>query len=76
MTSNEITMTIDQLRQLLVAQKNATAEYITRNLSVYSFFNELSSKIDIDKAKTELKSQCYRSDFPDDFNVLSKYIKT
>lgn len=71
---NKITLTLNELEELLVAQKNKTADYITRNLSVYSWFYGLKN-LDIDKIKKELESECYRSPFPKDFEVLKKYLK-
>ena len=66
-------MTIQELTSLLEQQKRSTAEYITGNLSVYSFFPELSG--DLTKIKEEIKAQCMKSKYAPDFEVLKKYIK-
>jgi NADPH-dependent 7-cyano-7-deazaguanine reductase QueF len=68
-----IQLTISQLEDLLDQQKVATAEYITRNLTVYKWFEGCT--YDIDETKQELKIQCLKSNHPDEFNILKKYIK-
>ena len=70
---SKITITLDQLEQLLVMQKKATAEYITRNLSAYTFFKQ-HPEIDISLTKDELSKEVLKSGFPEDFNVLQKYL--
>lgn len=69
----KIELTINQLNEMLTEQKQVVGEYITRNLSVYMWFAEFSR--DITKAKEELKQQVMKSGYPNDFNVLNKYIK-
>lgn len=71
----KITLTLEQLESLLNQQKYETAKYITRNLSVYSFFGCLDlGNVSIDTTKFELNTQCDNSPFPDDFKVLKKYL--
>lgn len=74
LTENKITLTVKQLEQLLEKQKVVTGEYITRNLSVYHWFDP-DKQLDIQKAKSELMEGCLRSGFPDDFYVLKKYLQ-
>lgn len=69
----KIELTISQLQEMLTEQKQVVGEYITRNLSVYMWFGEFTG--DITKAKEELKQQVMKSGYPNDFNVLNKYIK-
>lgn len=68
-----ITLTMQELEALLRQQKQVTAEYITRNMSVYSWFPEVTG--DLRQMKEEIKSECLKSGFPDDFDVLKKYLK-
>lgn len=68
----KIELTLSELEVLLHEQKEVVGDYITRNLSVYSFFE---SGIDIDSIKREMRNQCRNANFPNDFNVLKKYIK-
>lgn len=71
----KITLTLEQLESLLNQQKHETAKYITRNLSVYSFFGCLDlGNVSIDTTKFELNTQCDNSPFPDEFNILKKYL--
>lgn len=72
--SQEIRMTLLELQDLLNDQKRETAEYITRNLTVYSWFK--FDGMDIDDTKKQLKDQCLKSGYPPDFDVLKKYIKS
>ena len=73
MSENTIRITISELQHLLDEQKRVTGEYMTRNLTTYSWFD--FEKHDIDKTKAELRAEAVKSWFPDDFNVLKKYIK-
>ncbi|RYF78877.1 MAG: hypothetical protein EOO39_00215 [Cytophagaceae bacterium] len=69
----EIQMTLQELETLLHKQKEETAAYITRNLTVYSFFEDLTG--DISAIKDELAKECVKSPYPSDVQVLKKYIK-
>ena len=76
----KIELTIRELETMLEEQKRVVGEYITRNLSTFTFYNENSDQkskkpIDIDLTKTELKKECFKAGFPSDFSVLKKYIK-
>lgn len=66
-------LTIPQLEALLNEQKRVISEQITRNLSVYSFFADLSGNSE--EVRNELRQECLKSDYPNDFNVLKKYLK-
>ena len=81
-TANQkITLTMGQLQTMLIEQKKLTGEYITRNLSTYTWFNQSTDrsvedkKIDIDKAKYELQVECAKSPYHPDFDTLCKYLK-
>ena len=68
----KIELTLSELESLLHEQKEVVGDYITRNLSIYSFFQ---AGINTDLIKQELQKQCRSAKFPNDFNVLKKYIK-
>lgn len=70
----KIEMTVAELENMLLEQKRSTAEYITRNLTVYHWYG-MGNKVDSDKAKEELKTECLKSHFPNDFSVLKKFVK-
>lgn len=70
---SKISITLDQLERLLINQKKVTADYITRNLSTYTFFKQ-HPEIDINLTKDELSKEVLKSGFPEDFNVLQKYL--
>jgi hypothetical protein len=73
-------ITIQQLESMLNEQKRVVGEYITRNLSTYSWYNDLTSgrevkqNIDSDLARTEMKKECNKSPYPEEFNTLKKYL--
>lgn len=71
----KIEMTVSELEDMLLEQKRITAEYITRNLTVYHWYG-MGNSIDLDKAKEELKAECLKSNFPNDFNVIKKFVKS
>lgn len=64
-------ITIEQLKQILDEQKKETAEYITRNLTTYSWYEDVSTENEI--VKTELKRECMKAPYPNDYNILEKY---
>ena len=64
-------ITLEQLQKILDEQKRETAEYITRNLTTYTWYEDVSTDNDIVKA--ELKIECMKSPYPSDYNVLVKY---
>lgn len=76
----KIELTIRELELMLEEQKRVVGEYITRNLSIYTFFNEnrnsttAKTDIDIDLTNTEIKKECFKAGFPNDFSVLKKYL--
>jgi hypothetical protein len=69
----EIKITIKELEDLLIEQKKVVADYITRNLSTYHWSRK-ESELDIDKAKEELRNEVYNAKYPNEFNVLNKYL--
>ena len=71
---SKIEMTVSELENLLLEQKRQTADYITRNLTAYHWCG-MGNKVDLDRAKEELKSECLKSHFPNDFNVLKRFLK-
>lgn len=68
----KIEMEVAELEQLLKQQKQEVAEYITRNLSCYQFYQE---PLDITKAKEQMREQANNAKYPHDFNVLKKYVR-
>ena len=70
----KLTMTLEQLENILREQKRVTADYITRNLTTYTFYNQ-NPGIDNKLAKDELRLEVMKSGYPDDFERLKKYIK-
>lgn len=71
--NNQITLTLEELQDILNAQKAQTAEHITRNLTIYTWFK--FDGMDIDDTKEQLKRQCSQSGYPNDFIILKKYLK-
>lgn len=69
----KITITVEQLEELLDAQKQETARHITKNLSIYEWFKQ-NQTIHIETAKMELQQEALNSDYPSDFKVLKKYL--
>jgi hypothetical protein len=72
MTERKITLTIDQLEQLLIKQKKLTGEYMTSNLSVYSWFQNSETSVDV--SKQEMRDESLKSPYPNDFVIFKKYI--
>jgi hypothetical protein len=72
--SSKLEMSIEDLQEMLQEQKRVTAEYITRNLSVYHWYGK-GNLIDTSKAKEELKAEALKSDFPTEFKVIKRYVK-
>lgn len=70
-----VTMTMEDLESMLWQQKNATADYITRNLSTFKWFNDNTATIDCTSAKEEIVREVNKSPFAKDFQVLQKYHK-
>ena len=70
----EVTLTLEELENLLNEQKRVTAEYITRNLTIYPWFEDLKT-FDIITVKNSIKTECYKSGHPNDISILRKYIK-
>ncbi len=70
----KIEMELSDLQDLLNKQKATTGEYMTRNLTIYSWFEQGRSS-PIDKMKSELKDEAGKSPYPSDMNVLLKYLK-
>jgi len=71
-----LNITMEDLMSLLDEQKETVARYITRNLSCYHWRNlEQGDKVDSDRARSELISEVRSSGYPDDFNILRKYLK-
>jgi len=69
----KLQLTIEELETLLNEQKQVTADYITRNLSFYDFYRN-PGEVDLIKNREQLEEQCLKSGYPNDFNVLKKYI--
>lgn len=68
-----IHLSVVELENLLRKQREATGEYMTRNLSVYSWW-ENGGIPDIDKNKNELQRQALMSPVPEDFKILKRYL--
>jgi len=68
----EIKMTIKDLEDLLTEQKKVVSEYITRNLTVYMWYEDTSK--DITKMKEEIRQEVMKSGLPNDIAVLKKYL--
>ena len=68
----KIELELSELQELLNWQRHSCAEYMTRNLSVYHWYN---SELNLDTAKHELQSEARKAPYPNDFLILSKYIK-
>jgi len=71
--ANQITITIQELKELLDAQKKTTCDYLCRNMSVYHWYN-LPGK-DINKGREELQNEVFGSDYPEEYRILKKYVK-
>lgn len=70
----KIEMSIEDLQSMLDAQRSETAAYITRNLTHYSWWQKGIPE-DINTVKGEMRAQVNKSPYPNDFNVLKKYVK-
>jgi hypothetical protein len=66
----KIELELSELKELLNLQRQSCAQHISRNLSIYSFECRM-----IDKVKVELQEEARKSPYPEDFKVLSKYLK-
>ena len=66
-------ITLEQLKQILDVQKEEVAKYITRNLTTYTWYEDVS--IDTDTVRIELKAECIKAPYPQEYNVLEKYLK-
>lgn len=69
----KIEITIEQLESLLNQQKIEASKYITRNLSVYSFWGH-SDKFDNEAVRKELMNEVVKSPYPEEFRTLKKYL--
>lgn len=69
----EIQMTIEELEKILNDQKEEVAKHITRNLSCYHWWG--ITGVDSEKARKELKTEALKSEYPNDYLVLNKYMK-
>ena len=68
-----IKMSISELENILTEQKKVTAEYITRNLTVFEWFKSLIG-YDSERIKEEIRRECLKSGFANDFKILKKYV--
>lgn len=64
-------ITLEQLKQILDEQKKEVAEYITRNMTVYSWYENIAGSGE--KVRTELKAQCLKAPYSNDYKILEKY---
>ena len=71
-----IRMSVQQLENILHAQKIKVADKLTGNLSVYHWYNIVAGKedFDLDKAKKEISKRCYDASFPESFNTLKDFL--
>lgn len=64
-------ITIEQLKQILDEQKKEVADYIMRNLTIYSWYQKIYPESEI--VKEELKNACIKASYPNDYIILEKY---
>lgn len=70
---NQITITIQELKDLLDAQKRHTADYLCRNMSVYHWYNKEGTNIQT--GREELAKEVFESGYSHEFEILKKYVK-
>lgn len=75
MENKVIHLTLNELSNLLRKQRETVGQHMTRNLSVYTWFNDNTGNIDTDKAKRELSRAAEMAPAPDDFKILEMYLK-
>ncbi|RZJ79774.1 MAG: hypothetical protein EOO20_26550 [Chryseobacterium sp.] len=70
----KIQMTVDDLKQLLIQQKRITTERCMQNTSYYNSESTDSVAKTLPINKERFLENGLKSDYPDDFIVLEKYL--
>ena len=68
-------ITLSKLQEILDEQKKVVAEYITKNLSCYTFWSERVTINNSMQTKAELFNKVIDSPYPNEFLTLKKYLK-